>query len=1581
MKAKRLLSFVLTLCMVFSMFTVLTLTSTVPASAESAETEKAIFIGSTSKLTAAFIPMDITENSDGSTAMTGTHYYKLSFKCKMLKNGNNGTNPGMPSIGICHTNSGTKDATETEPAWAGDYTTNTAASLSDGQYSMRFKINYGSAPRLNTENFGYRSFYITIGNAACRGAAQNSYVNYGASFIFSDISLYECDSDGSNVQETNYIPQINDDNIDFNGTYFIRKDKCTQYDSPYASTPMKWHVLSDPGCVKKITVPSDYNTSSSYDSANFSQTAATAYTREYYTNTNYSGVKFAKLKNSNNAGFEVIPDDISKKMVIIDANHEGEEDYLDTTKPTKNKPANIFIPLSLGRYNMTQYGVSNNSTVLVKVTFKAIRLEGDATPVLGRITGSNNGDNGSRSRAYGLAAKNIRGTGYYTESEYSASTSNGGGNRPANSYNAATGEFEGYVIMQTANNSNASCWGCNELLTIGNAEHVWAEGSFDSTSFNSSFAISDIKVDVYSTTLDGTTYSLGSLLAEDIAPALTAENIDDTSNWAFQCSGSNAFSRHSNDPIRASQYKWSVDGCTGMVHAENLTACMNGAHALTKNAATETTREYYTCATCSKNFADAYGKTEISDLTLTQKMITFDATAKRATAFYPMKLGGFSGNRWFKFTCKVDVLRGNGSPVVSSVYAKYDGTNACDDSPPVTTANDGDYAFFESSYDPATGLLTGYMKAWNPTNYNKSSRYPYIRYNPVTGNNFAIVVGNGRYVGSGYSDITTDTEFAITEPEFYMLDCSASGNADGLAAAKAADIISDNLVYSITDKTTDMSDGYTDIWSSPQNPLSAPEGKWYKLTRQSDTVDCLSIPEGYFELEDFNYPKMLRLAGAKRTTGQQAVTLETHLEAGSTYQFDLDYRAFGGVTALIDIQTAEEGGSYSNSLVTYTNTADNVDGVHRSVRFTMPANARSNNNFKTYLGQKWPLRNNGSVYFANASLRKVNGDLLGANLFANGDFHESASGTLTSGFTLNGWGMVNVLDYPLASLMPIPDYFFEEERDYTSDIAFEFKGGDIYKPQFNFLFRPNKTYDLYYDYQCDPDTTVNAYILSKDNSLSATKLGSTWGRRRTAHYRITTSASTQTYDTHITANGSIRFALNGNSYEDSFYLSNIGIYENNAGENLVGDLNPIFDDANYAALEETGDFVGFELSKDDTNADAQKAVVGHGWNGNLDYNEKRGAGMFARLVKVEDGFFNYYSDADKLIKMVKHLLASDTQYNPFADTMNPLYDPNADGQSNILDLVRVKKNIVYSAYTVTGEETNGGIYGSVSTVACYGDSITQGMGYENSLEKTYPGRLNTMLGGGYTVVNCGDPGERSFTIMARQGALSLVTSKEITFPAGTAQVQIGNNSDNGFITSKGDYIDLTARLGNERSINDVTINGNTYQVVMTDFTWSPRSCNVHLKRTDTSSTLTIPAGTAVTFNSYTRPNECDIYLCGANGVYTSANDLVAQYKAMIDKHGSNNYLVIIPFWNTYCDTPFREAFGDHCVSFREVAISTGLAYEGITPTAKDEEYISNGEVPPSLLYYPNNPDVHLNAKGYDLLAHILYEQGGAIGIW
>lgn len=134
-----------------------------------------------------------------------------------------------------------------------------------------------------------------------------------------------------------------------------------------------------------------------------------------------------------------------------------------------------------------------------------------------------------------------------------------------------------------------------------------------------------------------------------------------------------------------------------------------------------------------------------------------------------------------------------------------------------------------------------------------------------------------------------------------------------------------------------------------------------------------------------------------------------------------------------------------------------------------------------------------------------------------------------------------------------------------------------------------------------------------------------------------------------------------------------------------------------------------------------------------------------------------------------------------------------------------------------------------------------------------------------------------------------------------------NNTVNAYIISKDNSITASreSRIGNAQ-----------YEVIMTDFTWSPRACNIHLKRTNTSSSLTIPKGTKVTFNSYTN---------------------------------------------------------------QIVGISDGLSYESITPTSKDNEFIAEGKVPPSLIYYPDNPDVHLNAKGYDLMAHLIYEQGKSLG--
>ena len=907
--------------------------------------------------------------------------------------------------------------------------------------------------------------------------------------------------------------------------------------------------------------------------------------------------------------------------------------------------------------------------------------------------------------------------------------------------------------------------------------------------------------------------------------------------------------------------------------------------------------------------------------------------------------------------------------------------------------NDGDMAVWESSYDPATYTLTGYIKAWMPTNWNKGSRYPYLRYNPLSGACISIVIGNGRYIGDGYTDANMNTRFAITEPELYKINGATTGGDDGLTDAKSKSVTGSNLIAPITDKTVDFESAYAMVRTHPANPLIAPIGKWCRAGNNRDIIYSSAIPSGYFDVEPtVEKPRMIRLGGYGGN--QQAFSFATELTRGTTYQYDIDYRACGGVNALYKPQFSntstgfEELDYYNNSFTVSTSDT----GTHYSIRFTMPDNAKINaNNFIIYLGQKWPLRRNGTVFFANASLYKVSGgNLTGSNLITNGDFHLGVPGKVTDSnkdTVFSGWNQVQVMTYPGIYLMDIPEGFFNDDKNMSLENAYEFKGGDVYKPQFDFHFAASKTYRLIYDYYCDDDDTVNAYILSKDNSVTATKNSRISDNKFQAVYTITTSANTKQYTDQQSANSCIRFALNGNSYAKSFRISNIKIYVveggNLVGANLAMSLNPCLDDK-YYGVELPGDEYSFSVAKNDSNCDSQKTNIGTGWVGNLDYNDASYEKTYSKVIKTTGHLFDNYTSADKMKYMRKALIGSGEGYNPFNDIYNRFYDPKADNVKDVRDLVKLKKNLINNVYTynVSSEQTNGGIYSSFNKLACYGDSITQGMGYESSPEKTYPGNLSGKLGSGYTVYNCGDPGERSYTIMARQGALSLGTSKTITFEAGQSQVHIGVNSDNGFLTRKDDYIDLTSRLGNERSINNVTIEGRTYEVIMTDFTWSPRACNIYLKRSgDVSQALTIPKGAPVIFNSYTKQDECDIYLIGANGVYTSGNDLVAQYKAMVDKHASNNYLVIIPFWNDYCDVPFREAFGDHCVSFRLSAIGDGLAYESITPTSTDNEYIAKGEVPPSLLYYPNNPDVHLNAKGYDLLAHLLYEQGKSLGYW
>ena len=295
----------------------------------------------------------------------------------------------------------------------------------------------------------------------------------------------------------------------------------------------------------------------------------------------------------------------------------------------------------------------------------------------------------------------------------------------------------------------------------------------------------------------------------------------------------------------------------------------------------------------------------------------------------------------------------------------------------------------------------------------------------------------------------------------------------------------------------------------------------------------------------------------------------------------------------------------------------------------------------------------------------------------------------------------------------------------------------------------------------------------------------------------------------------------------------------------------------------------------------------------------------------------------------------------------------------------------------------------VKTIACWGDSITEGMAMKRT--ETYPARLQAMLGKGFRVLNAGDGGEDVVTIPARQGCLPLTTASKISFAAGERKVLVGTGDDNGFHTPDGRKIKLTAALGREIPVNPVKIGNDVYKLSFTDFKWNtpghPISYKLWLERADAASAVEIPAGTPAVFSSVAAAKDayCEVFLMGANGGWNNQIEkLIAGYRQMIARRGANKpYLVIVPYWGGFTQAQadaFKAAFGDHAVDFRGEAVARGLKVEGIQPTAQDEAEMKKGRVPPSLLYR-NRPDCHMNPYGYDFLARLVHERGKALGYW
>lgn len=1234
---KKLLAITLALILAFSCVSVLPLTAAA-AETETQEiaTKKAVYIGKTGtekRIANIFYAISEKEDtwSNDWTATDGYLYFELTFKAKMLS----GAKPYVSFIrrGANSSTSGS----QTEPTWV----TN-GYSYGAGKEPKYISYNYNPDTYECKVVFAIEPYilnwaapwgFIAIGNVESNGTYQSEY-DFDASMIIADPELYVCYPEENDVGTTNLLKDFSDANMNMSSAYVHRGNSNTtasDLNSIGRAPASKWSVQATPSLVKHIEVPADF-----FEGANatFTKHAETDTTREYYTSDSYPDMYFEKLGNT----YRII-EDINKKMMVITAN-----------KPGEIRTANIALPMFLDQYFATSEApVPSSKKCYVKVTFKAKRLAGNSQPMLTRLYGDTKTfkTTGAGACAYNITA--------------------GESGLPKSTYNPQTGEFVGWVRHWRGSAGQLFPNGINEVLLIGNSE-IASNGA--DTCYESSFAISDIKVDLYGE-------NTSTLIKEDIAPDFYAENIYD--DYGYVASTNTANSDKNNRSVaRADANKWSVQGDPYMINDYNVNGCFLANHTLKYNAETNSTIKHYHCATCDKNYADPYASEVLDDVSATQKMIMVKSSGTAvANAIMPLDFLDWdtANDQYYVFKCKMKLFGEKELPSISVMRPTYDSyRGAYSETSYTGYGNTGSTLW--SSYDEETMTYTAVIKLY----FSSCSDYwAYYLRSPESLAHQAILLGNAKHVGNGLTNTSFNTSFAFTDPQLYKLkDASDITSIDG-----------EDLCTNITDKSLNFGEAYkysninsSNEDTSPSNIMAAPANKW-SIDGYSNFITAYDVPENFFG-EDTD-AKMLRISGSSGNS--YAVNYETVLEPGATYQFDIDYRNYGGSKIVITPQVAVTSfGTIANADRTYTSA--NVDGSHMSFQFTMPTNARisssSSGNFKLYLGRQWDASNAGSVYFANVQLRKVTNGTLGDNIIYDGDFSSPANNTVitTSNLTNNliGWADQSVSSYAQTKIMDIPEDFFEGDTKEVKDMAIKFNGGDWHSLQFKVNLEANTTYRLTYNYRAFEGAPTLSYQKGGDakGTLTINDISSHTDDEYLQTYELVTSEDYSLATNNRTPNTRILLNFGTNSYDREFYIANVKLHKvvdgKIVGVNIIGDYNPIYSADVYEGIE---DGIALTLGQDDIASSVSD--LAHGWFGNFGTDEN--VEQYASLVKVADDFFAYTAPAAKLVNYRKY----------FVETINDLkyidYDINGDGDITLKDLVRFKKEEAQ----IEGAQTEAGI--------------------------------------------------------------------------------------------------------------------------------------------------------------------------------------------------------------------------------------------------------------------------------------------------
>ena len=288
------------------------------------------------------------------------------------------------------------------------------------------------------------------------------------------------------------------------------------------------------------------------------------------------------------------------------------------------------------------------------------------------------------------------------------------------------------------------------------------------------------------------------------------------------------------------------------------------------------------------------------------------------------------------------------------------------------------------------------------------------------------------------------------------------------------------------------------------------------------------------------------------------------------------------------------------------------------------------------------------------------------------------------------------------------------------------------------------------------------------------------------------------------------------------------------------------------------------------------------------------------------------------------------------------------------------------------------------TVNCWGDSLTRGVGVGDSYSKAFPYVLHGLLDG-RKVINCGVGGENTINIASRQGGLPNIV-KPFTIPANASKVEIELTNiygdSTGILLQGGSALDpTTGKYVMTAQINPCSING-------VEGTLTYENEKYYFSRSENGESVIVSRPTPlITYAMKSMRDNINIIWIGTNGGFTTSAELIECIEAMIDYMSPINkkYIVIGVHHLVSTVTETFETieknmsihFGRHFINQRKYMLEYGLSDARITPTAEDITAISQGKIPPSLLY----DDVHYNDKGYNIIATIASERGKELGYW